>query len=126
MTPELSALVLYEGHIGGGARQCALPVRFLGEYFAGHVVLSPLDVVLARLGTSTLVDKLVELKEVARTQLKATLKDAVLANLSKESIPSSKPAEPKVSTICNIFVNVEFTKTDPPTVASNSPHRCER
>ncbi|KAJ7460750.1 hypothetical protein FB451DRAFT_1371607 [Mycena latifolia] len=166
--------------------------RYCARHFAGRVVFSPLDVVLARLGTSALVDKLAELKKVARTQLNATLKDAVLANLSKESIPSSKPAdraidnrywlsrladhilhaantdEPaqaalkpaaddsllvldyfptpaeklpeqeqhsyhkkrkydaslrpsaaKVSTIFNIVVNVEFTKTDPPTVASN-------
>ncbi|KAJ7857065.1 hypothetical protein B0H13DRAFT_1902412, partial [Mycena leptocephala] len=119
-----------------------------------------------------------KLKEVACTQLDATLKDAVLTNLSKESIPSSKPAdrmignrywlcrladaaqEPaadnslvidyfpspaeklpeqeqhgynktrkydaalrpsaaKVSTILNIFVNVEFTKTDAPTITYN-------
>ncbi|KAG5641731.1 hypothetical protein DXG03_004322 [Asterophora parasitica] len=65
------------------------------RYFDGHevVVLSPLDDVLARLGTSALVDKLAELTEVARTQLNATIKDAVLANLIKESIPSSKPAD---------------------------------
>ncbi|KAJ7702255.1 hypothetical protein B0H17DRAFT_1127824 [Mycena rosella] len=166
--------------------------RYCAKYFAGHVVFSPLDVVLARLGTSALVDKLAELKKVARTQLNATLKEAVLANLSKESIPASKPAdraidnrywlsrladyilhvagtnEPaqaalkpaagdsllvvdyfpspaeklaeqkqpgynktrkydaslrpsaaKASTIFNILVNVEFTKTHPPTVASN-------
>ncbi|KAJ7481500.1 hypothetical protein FB451DRAFT_1364701 [Mycena latifolia] len=171
----------------GGERreQRAEDARYCAKHFVGHVVLSLLDVVLARLGTSALVDKLAELKKVARTQLTATLKDAVLANLSKESIPSSKPADraidnrywlsrladaalkpaaddsllvldyfptpaeklpeqeqhgynkkrkydaslrpsaAKVSTIFNIFVNVEFTKTDPPTVASN-PHRCER
>ncbi|KAJ7119669.1 hypothetical protein C8R44DRAFT_178883 [Mycena epipterygia] len=79
----------------GGERreQCVEDARYCAKHFAGHVVLSPFDVVLARLGTSALVDKLAELKKVARTQLNATLKDAVLANLSKESIPSSKPAD---------------------------------
>ncbi|KAF8172827.1 hypothetical protein K438DRAFT_1940390 [Mycena galopus ATCC 62051] len=67
--------------------------RYCARHFAGHVVLSPLDVVLARLGTSALVDKLAELKEVADTQIDATLKDAVLANFSKESISSLKPVD---------------------------------
>jgi hypothetical protein len=73
--------------------QRAQDAGYCAKYFAGHVVLSPLDVLLARLGSSALVDKLAELKEVACTQLDATLKDAVLTNLSKESIPSSKPAD---------------------------------
>jgi hypothetical protein len=73
--------------------QRAQDAGYCAKYFAGHVVLSPLDVVLARMGTSALVNKLAELKEVACTQLDATLKDAVLTNLSKESIPSSKPAD---------------------------------
>ncbi|KAF7336831.1 Pkinase-fungal domain-containing protein [Mycena venus] len=153
--------------------------RYCARHFAGHVVLSPLDVVLARLGTSALVDKLAELKEVACNQIDATLKDAVLANFSKESISSSKPVDRTIdnrywlsrladaalspaadgsllaldyyptpaeklpeekqhgykkrrkydaslrpsaahgSTIFNIFVNVEFTNTDPPNVAFN-------
>ncbi|KAJ6480376.1 hypothetical protein C8R45DRAFT_1005284 [Mycena sanguinolenta] len=153
--------------------------RYCARHFAGHVVLSPLDVVLARLGTSALVDKLAELKEVACNQIDATLKDAVLANFSKESISSSKPVDRTIdnrywlsrladaalrpvadgsllvldyyptpaeklpeekqhgynkrrkydaslrpsaahaSTIFNIFVNVEFTNTEPPNVAFN-------
>ncbi|KAF7336892.1 Pkinase-fungal domain-containing protein [Mycena venus] len=153
--------------------------RYCARHFAGHVVLSPLDVVLARLGTSALVDKLAELKEVACNQIDATLKDAVLANFSKESISSSKPVDRTIdnrywlsrladaalspaadglllaldyyptpaeklpeekqhgykkrrkydaslrpsaahgSSIFNIFVNVEFTNTDPPNVAFN-------
>ncbi|KAJ6591249.1 hypothetical protein DFH09DRAFT_197201 [Mycena vulgaris] len=78
---------------GERREQRAEDARYCAKHFAGHVVLSPLDVVLARLGSSALVDKLAELKKVARTQLNATLKDAVLANLSTESIPSSKPAD---------------------------------
>ncbi|KAJ6466319.1 hypothetical protein C8R45DRAFT_1021276 [Mycena sanguinolenta] len=68
------------------ARRCA-------KYFAGRVVLSPLDQVLTRLGTPALVHKLAELKEVARTQLNATLRNAVYANLREESIPWSEPAD---------------------------------
>jgi hypothetical protein len=67
--------------------------RYCARHFAGHVVLSPLGVVLARLGTSALVDKLAELKEVACNQIEATLKDAVLANFNKESISSLKPID---------------------------------
>jgi hypothetical protein len=67
--------------------------RYCARHFAGHVVLSPLDVVLARLGTPTLVDKLAELKEVACNQIDATLKNAVLANFNKESISSLKPVD---------------------------------
>ncbi|KAJ7127897.1 hypothetical protein C8R44DRAFT_100631 [Mycena epipterygia] len=67
--------------------------RYCARHFAGHVVRSPLDVVLARLGTAALVDTLAELKNVARTQLDAALKGAVLASLSKESIPSSEPVD---------------------------------
>ncbi|KAJ7886312.1 hypothetical protein B0H13DRAFT_2277709 [Mycena leptocephala] len=130
--------------------------RYCARHFAGHVVLSPLDVVLARLGTPTLVDKLAELKEVACNQIDATLKNAVLANFNKESISSLKPVDRMIdnrywlsrladlpeekqhgykerrkydaslrpaaahsSTIFNIFVNVEFTNTDPPNIASN-------
>ncbi|KAJ7236360.1 hypothetical protein C8J57DRAFT_1479229 [Mycena rebaudengoi] len=153
--------------------------RYCARCFAGHVVLSPLDVVLARLGTSALVDKLAELKNVACTQIDAALRDAVLANFSNESISSFKmvdreidnrywlsrladaalrpaadgsllvldyyptpaeklpedkqhgymkrrkydaslrPSAAQCSTIFNIFVNVEFTNTDPPNVAFN-------
>ncbi|KAJ7866687.1 hypothetical protein B0H13DRAFT_2281404 [Mycena leptocephala] len=153
--------------------------RYCARHFAGHVVLSPLDVVLARLGTPTLVDKLAELKEVACNQIDATLENAVLANFNKESISSLKPVDRMInnrywlsrladaalrpaadgsllaldyhptpaaklpeekqhgykerrkydaslrpaaahsSTIFNIFVNVEFTNTDPPNIASN-------
>ncbi|KAJ7471305.1 hypothetical protein B0H11DRAFT_1378010 [Mycena galericulata] len=149
--------------------------QYCARYFSGHVVLSPLDVVLARLGSSALVDKLTELKEVARNILDQKLEEAALTGLAKESESSSKPneikgrywlarladaasagpslplaldyvptpAEPlpaqnehgykKVrtndaalrpsaaakSTILNILVNVEFTRTDAPDVASN-------
>ncbi|KAJ7778693.1 hypothetical protein DFH07DRAFT_1056104 [Mycena maculata] len=148
--------------------------RFCAKHFQGHVVLSPLHVVLARLGTQVLVEKLQQLKGVARSGLNERLKAAVLKNLSEESISSSKPADrmidkrywlsrladaaaddnsplgldyfpipaaelpqqhgynkkrkydaslrpcaAEVSTIFNIFVNVEFTKTDPPTGTSN-------
>jgi hypothetical protein len=40
--------------------------EYCATYFPSHVVLSPLDVVLARLSTPALVDKLVQLKKVAR------------------------------------------------------------
>ncbi|KAJ6607988.1 hypothetical protein B0H10DRAFT_2439300 [Mycena sp. CBHHK59/15] len=145
--------------------------RYCARHFAGHVVLSPLDVVLARLGTSALVDELAELKKVACTQIDATLRDAILANFSKESISSLEPVDREIdnrywlsrladvrsvpshiltsltrmncaekqhgykkkrkydaslrpsaakgSTIFNIFVNVEFTNTDPPNVTFN-------
>ncbi|KAJ7086360.1 hypothetical protein B0H15DRAFT_346353 [Mycena belliarum] len=68
----------------------SMDARYCARHFAGHVVLSPLDVVLARLGTSALADKLAELKKVACNQTDATLKDAVLENFSNESIPSLK------------------------------------
>ena len=68
------------------ARRCA-------KHFGGRVVLSPLDEVLTRLGTPALVHKLAGLKEVACTQLNATLKNAVFANLREESIPWSEPAD---------------------------------
>jgi hypothetical protein len=78
---------------GERKEQRSKDARYCARHFAGHVVLSPLDVVLARLGTSALVDKLAELKEVACNQIDATLKDAVLANFSKESISSLKPVD---------------------------------
>ncbi|KAJ7366563.1 hypothetical protein DFH08DRAFT_1072039 [Mycena albidolilacea] len=153
--------------------------QYCARHFAGHVVLSPLNVVLARMGTSALVDKLEELKKAAHAQIDATLENAVLANFSKESISSSTPVDRRIddrywlarladaalkpaadgsllvldyfptpaeklpeqkrhgymkkrkydaslrpsaangSTISNIFVNVEFTNTDPPNVTSN-------
>ncbi|KAJ7773572.1 hypothetical protein DFH07DRAFT_801205 [Mycena maculata] len=151
----------------GDARYCA-------KHFQGHVVLSPLHVVLARLGTQALVEKLEQLKGVARSGLTQSLKAAVLENLSEESNSSSKPTDRMIdqrywlsrladaaaddnsplgldyfptpaaelpqqhgynkkrkydaslrpcaaeaSTIFNIFVNVEFTRTDPPTGTSN-------
>ncbi|KAF8194022.1 hypothetical protein K438DRAFT_1761580 [Mycena galopus ATCC 62051] len=70
--------------------------RYCARHFAGHVVLSPLEVVLARLGTSALVDKLAELKKVACTKIDATLRDAVLANFSKESISSLEPVDREI------------------------------
>ncbi|KAJ7430292.1 hypothetical protein FB451DRAFT_1500213 [Mycena latifolia] len=132
------------------------------------------EIVAGTMWSKAMVDKLAELTKVARTQRQ----DAVLANLSKESILSSKladraidnrywlfrladalksaaddsllvldyfptpaeklpkqeqhgyhktrkydaslrPSAAKVSTIFNIFVNIEFTKTDPLIVASN-------
>ncbi|KAF7357568.1 Pkinase-fungal domain-containing protein [Mycena sanguinolenta] len=67
--------------------------RCCANHFAGRVVLSSLDEVLTRLGTPALVDKLAELREVACTQLNATLKDAVFEKLELESIPSSELAD---------------------------------
>ncbi|KAJ7366582.1 hypothetical protein DFH08DRAFT_170722 [Mycena albidolilacea] len=169
------------GNLTTGERkeQRSEDARYCARHFAGHVVLSPLDVVLARMGTSALVDKLEELKKVAHAQIDATLENTVLANFSKESISSSTPVDRRIddrywlsrladaamkpaadrsllaldyfptpaehlpeqkqhgymkkrkydaslrpsaangSTIFNIFVNVEFTNTDPPNVASN-------
>jgi hypothetical protein len=70
--------------------------EYCARHFAGHVVLSPLDVVLARMGTSALVDKLEELKIVARTQIDATLEKAVLVNFNKESISSLTPVDRRI------------------------------
>ncbi|KAF7357605.1 Pkinase-fungal domain-containing protein [Mycena sanguinolenta] len=158
--------------------QREMDARCCATYFAGRVVLSPLDEVLTRLGTPALVHKLAELKQVAHAQLNGTLKDAVFENLRKESIPWYEPADrmidnrywlsrladaasqstdssplaldyfpipaeklpeqkqhgynktrkydaalrpsaAKVSTVFNILVNVEFTKTKPPNTTSN-------
>ncbi|KAJ6515083.1 hypothetical protein C8R47DRAFT_1089966 [Mycena vitilis] len=159
--------------------QRAHDADYCRTHFRGHVVLSSLEVVLGKLGSSALVDKLAVLKEVASTRLSATLKQAVLKNLNDESLPSSKPMErviggrywlasladaaidpetdslqlavdyhptpaeklpeqkhhgymktrkydaalrpsaAQASTISNICVNVEYTKTDPPNVSSN-------
>ncbi|KAJ6454506.1 hypothetical protein C8R47DRAFT_1083094 [Mycena vitilis] len=66
--------------------------RYCAKHFAGHVVLSPLDVVLARLSPA-LVDKLAALEQTARSGLDLTLEKAVLDNLRKESIPSSNPGD---------------------------------
>ncbi|KAJ6581348.1 hypothetical protein B0H19DRAFT_1251580 [Mycena capillaripes] len=154
--------------------KCAQVARYCARYFASHVLLTPLGIVLTRLGTPALVDKLAELKKVARTQLDATLKDAVLENFDKESLSSSKPRDREIdgrywlcrladvchyssyrvdyfptaaeplpedeqhcykrarkydvslrpsavegSTIRNIFVNIEFTKCNPPSMSSN-------
>ncbi|KAJ6511313.1 hypothetical protein C8R47DRAFT_730197 [Mycena vitilis] len=152
--------------------------KYCAKHFAGHVVSSPLDVVLARLSPE-LVDKLAALKETARSGLDLTLKKAVLDNLCKESIPSSKPGDRMIqdrywlsrladaagdpgadssklvadyfptpaealpeqadhgyqkirkydaalrplvaekSTVSNVFINVEFTRMDPPNFARN-------
>ncbi|KAJ6600235.1 hypothetical protein B0H10DRAFT_2230950 [Mycena sp. CBHHK59/15] len=73
---------------GERTEQRSEDARYCARHFAGHVVRSSLDIVLARLGTSALVDKLAELKKVACKQIDTTLKDAVLVNFSKESIPS--------------------------------------
>ncbi|KAJ6610280.1 hypothetical protein B0H10DRAFT_2293274 [Mycena sp. CBHHK59/15] len=78
---------------GERTEQRSEDARYCARHFAGHVVRSSLDIVLARLGTSALVDKLAELKKVACKQIDATLKDAVLVNFSKESIPSLKPVD---------------------------------
>ncbi|KAJ7258626.1 hypothetical protein C8J57DRAFT_1644584 [Mycena rebaudengoi] len=78
---------------GERRQQRSEDARYCARHFAGRVVRSPLDVVLARLGTSALVDKLAELKKVACTQIDAALRDAVLANFSKESISSSTPVD---------------------------------
>ncbi|KAJ6541935.1 hypothetical protein B0H19DRAFT_1268866 [Mycena capillaripes] len=150
--------------------------RYCEDSFPDHVMLSPLHVVLARLGAQALVEELAKLEKVARTQLDKGLETAVLHNLSQESISSSKPADrmidnrywlsrladaaadnnsplvldyfptpaiellqphgynkktrrkyddvlrpcaAEVSTMFNIFMNVEFTRTDPPPVTSN-------
>ncbi|KAJ7151446.1 hypothetical protein C8R43DRAFT_1107248, partial [Mycena crocata] len=148
--------------------------RYCAKHFPEHVVLSSLHVVLARLGTPVMVDKLAQLREVAANRLNESLKAAVFKNFRAESEPSSKPADRVIdnrywlarladaaandsspfvidyfptpttvlpqrhgynkkrkcdaslrpcaaedSTIYNIFVNVEFTQTDPPTVTSN-------
>ncbi|KAJ7282954.1 hypothetical protein C8J57DRAFT_1463531, partial [Mycena rebaudengoi] len=170
------------GVIGGLATETHRQLRYedgqyCANYYPGHVVLSSLNVVLARLGTPALVDKLAELKEAACSQLDPALKTAVLTSFSNESELSSKPDQRRIdnrywlarladsastghslplaldyfptpaealpaqeqhgynkvrkydaslrpsaaakSTILNILVNVEFTKTDAPTVDCN-------
>jgi hypothetical protein len=67
--------------------------RYCARHFPEHVVLSPLHVVLARLGTQALVEKLAQLRQVACNGLNESLKASVLENFSKESIPSSKSAD---------------------------------
>ncbi|KAJ7211789.1 hypothetical protein B0H12DRAFT_386684 [Mycena haematopus] len=62
--------------------------RYCANYFAGHVVLSPLDVVLTRLGSSLLVERLAHLTKVASTRLSTQLKNAVLVGIVKESKPA--------------------------------------
>ncbi|KAJ6531117.1 hypothetical protein B0H19DRAFT_1327234 [Mycena capillaripes] len=86
------------GAIGGLATEVRKELRsqdaeYCAKHFPGHVVLSPLDVVLARLGSSALVDKLTELKKVARSNLGRKLKEDVLAKFINESKTSSKPEE---------------------------------
>jgi hypothetical protein len=56
-------------------------------------MLSPLDVVLARMGSLALVGRLTELQRVTRSNLDQNFKKGVLANLTKESETSSKPDE---------------------------------
>ncbi|KAJ7455254.1 hypothetical protein B0H11DRAFT_2067365 [Mycena galericulata] len=67
--------------------------RYCARNLAGHVVLSQLDVVLARLGSPVLIDKLTELESVARTQINPQLRKDVLDKFRKESVPSLKPAD---------------------------------
>ncbi|KAJ6531121.1 hypothetical protein B0H19DRAFT_1190498 [Mycena capillaripes] len=86
------------GAIGGLATEVRKELRsqdaeYCARHFPGHVVLSPLDVVLARLGSSALVDKLTELKKVARNKLGQKLKEDLLANFINESKTPSKPEE---------------------------------
>ncbi|KAJ7214639.1 hypothetical protein C8J57DRAFT_1600858 [Mycena rebaudengoi] len=71
---------------GERRQQRSEDARYCARHFAGRVVRSPLEVVLARLGTSALVNKLAELKKVA-------CRTPVLANFSKESISSSTPVD---------------------------------
>ncbi|KAJ7863095.1 hypothetical protein B0H14DRAFT_3862970 [Mycena olivaceomarginata] len=89
------------GFIGGLATDERKELRcndaqYCAKHFSGHVVLSPLDVVLARLGSLALVDKLTELKKVAHDKLNKKLKNAVLLNLTLESNPSFKPDEREI------------------------------
>ncbi|KAJ7216935.1 hypothetical protein C8J57DRAFT_1482986 [Mycena rebaudengoi] len=91
--PTLATGVIGSLTTGERRQQRSEDARYCARHFAGRVVRSPLDVVLARLGTSALVDKLAELKKVACTQIDAALRDAVLANFSKESISSSTPVD---------------------------------
>ncbi|KAJ7063636.1 hypothetical protein C8F01DRAFT_1279645 [Mycena amicta] len=148
--------------------------RYCARHFPGHVVLSPLNVVLARLGSPLLVEKLIQLTQVASNALDNRLKRDILGKFSREFIPSSRlkdrfingrywlarladaatddnpplrldyfhgsdaelppqhgykknrtydaslrPCAAEISTIFNIFVNVEFTRADPPPVTSN-------
>ncbi|KAJ7823961.1 hypothetical protein B0H14DRAFT_2825284, partial [Mycena olivaceomarginata] len=67
--------------------------QYCANYFPGRVVLSPRDVVLARMGSSALVDKLAELQQVACINLDQNFKKGVLANVIKKSETSSKPDE---------------------------------
>lgn len=67
--------------------------KYCANYFPGRVMLSPLDVVLARMGSSALIDKLTELQQVTRSNLDQNFKKGALANLTKQSETSSKPDE---------------------------------
>jgi hypothetical protein len=77
--------------------------QYCANYFPGHVVLSPLNVVLARMGSSALVDKLTELQQVACINLGQNFKKGVLVNLTKESKMSSKPDE-HCDTDCGVSI----------------------
>ncbi|KAJ7196292.1 hypothetical protein GGX14DRAFT_403492 [Mycena pura] len=148
--------------------------QYCARHFAGHVVHSPLDIVLARLGSSAFPEKLTEFEKVVHTQLDTRIMKAVRANFKKESktspvdrtingrywlsrladvamepasllaldyfpndsrnLPQSKQhgysknrkydaclrsSAADRPTIFNIFVNVEFTLYDPPSITSN-------
>ncbi|KAJ7196891.1 hypothetical protein C8J57DRAFT_496325 [Mycena rebaudengoi] len=67
--------------------------RYCAKHFPEHVVLSPLHVVLARLGAPVLAEKFEQLREVACNGLDERLEAAVLNNFSDESIPSSRAAD---------------------------------
>ncbi|KAJ7104481.1 hypothetical protein B0H15DRAFT_942462 [Mycena belliarum] len=69
----------------------SLNSRYCDRHFDGRVVRSPLEVVLARLGSRELAEKLVHLTATARPNIDENLKQQVLAHAKAESDPSSKP-----------------------------------
>ncbi|KAJ7267502.1 hypothetical protein C8J57DRAFT_1717847 [Mycena rebaudengoi] len=63
--------------------------RYCARHFGGHVVVSSLDFVLARLGSSLLVNKLAELKKIARKNLDDPFRQDVLKKYQAEALPSA-------------------------------------
>ncbi|KAJ6584577.1 hypothetical protein B0H19DRAFT_390097 [Mycena capillaripes] len=66
---------------------------YCAKHFGGHVVLSQLNQVLTRLGTSVLVDKFTHCEKVARAGLESNFTENVLSCFTLESVSTSKSIE---------------------------------
>ncbi|KAJ7359311.1 hypothetical protein DFH08DRAFT_952464 [Mycena albidolilacea] len=100
-----------------------------------RILLSPLDVVLARMGSLALVDKLTELEQVVRSNLDQSFKKGVLANLTKESETSFKPDERTIdgrywlprladaaSSDCSLTLAVDYISTPAESLPAQKQH----